>query len=275
MDEKSTGEHRQGRKTGWSDPWMSKEKRSSRQLGTLRAVQRLESCRDEASLGVLGIRWRVPVEQSLSQGVVSEQKSRKVGGSSQAYPKTLLHAKGSLYFDRVRVVVRDEAAIPAHTVSCNCSLVNLLLGTLSGEMFVLKRAIVPANASMLMTRSRDVKEAASKERNSKQDLLAGHPRGHQVPHARVARWLVLAHRVQLGMVATLVRPLAEEVVGYEVDRVKILGRLSQVDVLQDRFHSREGDSEQVAVFRKMDANRCDQGEEVVSLLWGAGVFPNN
>lgn len=142
-------------------------------------------------------------------------------------------------------------------------------------MFVLKRGVVPTNASVFMTRSRNVKEAAPKEWNSKQDLLAGHTRGHQVPHTRVARWLVLAHRVQLGMVATLVSPLAEEVVGYEVDRVEILGRLSQVDILQDSFHGREGGSEQVAVFGKVDADRCDQGEEVVSLLWGARVFPND
>ncbi len=87
MDEKYNDEHRRGRETGRSDPWMSKENQSSRQLATSRAVQRLEACRDEASLALLGIRWRVPVEQPLSQGVVSKRKSRKGGSQVEHTPR--------------------------------------------------------------------------------------------------------------------------------------------------------------------------------------------
>lgn len=77
------------------------------------------------------------------------------------------------------------------------------------------------------------------------------------------------------MVAGLVCPLAKEVVGYQVDDVEVLGRPPQVDVLEEKFRGGQGGREQVAVLGKMKANRREQGEKIVPLLWGARVFPDN
>lgn len=82
------------------------------------------------------------------------------------YSKTLLHAKVGLHLDRVRVVVRDEAAVPAHAVGRDSPLVHLLLGSLPRELLVLERAVLPAETPNLVARARGVEEAAPKERNS-------------------------------------------------------------------------------------------------------------
>jgi hypothetical protein len=77
------------------------------------------------------------------------------------------------------------------------------------------------------------------------------------------------------MVAGLVGPVAKEVVGHEVDGVEILGRLAQVDVLEDRLSGGEGSSEKVPVFGKVDTDGRNEREEVAALLWSARVLPNN
>jgi len=186
-----------------------------------------------------------------------------------------LLAEASLRHDRVRVVVGHETAVPANALSRDGPLVDLLLGPFPGELFVLERAVVPARSPVLVARPRDVEEAAAEERNPQQDFLARHSGRHEVLHTRVSRRLALSRGVELGVVAALVGPLAVEVVGHQVEGVEIVGRLPQVDVLEDGFCGWKSGSQEIVLLGKVDADRCDESEEVVALLRGAWVFPNN
>ncbi len=193
----------------------------------------------------------------------------------RTYPQTLLLAKASLHRHCVRVVVCDEPAVPTDALSRNGPLVDLLLGSLSGEVFVLEGAVVPTRPAVLVTRPRDVEEAAAEERDPQQNFLARYSGRHEVLDARIARRLALGRGVELGVVAALVGPLAVEVVGHQVEGVEIVGRLLQVNVLEDGLRGWESGGEKIVLLGEVDADRCDQGEEIVALLRSAGVLPNN
>jgi hypothetical protein len=191
------------------------------------------------------------------------------------YSEAFLLAKGCLDPHCVWVVVRDKTTVSTDALGGDGAFVHQFLSASSWKLLVLERAVLSTSTSVLVTGPADMEEAPAEQRNPNQYLSARHARSHEIVYPRRDRRLVFDHRVKLGMVASPVGPRAVEVVGCQIDSVKVFGCAPEVDGLEDRPSSRESGREQEAVFRKMNADRRKQGKEVIPLLRGAGVFPDD
>lgn len=75
------------------------------------------------------------------------------------------------------------------------------------------------------------------------------------------------------MLAAGVAPGAGEVVGHEVDEVDVLLDPGKVDVLEGPLVGGEGHDDHIFFCGKVEADRCEEGEEVAALLCVIGVLP--
>jgi len=68
------------------------------------------------------------------------------------YTKSLLFAECRLRLHRIRVVIRDKTTVSANTLRRDTSLVDLFLGTFSGQLIVVERPVIAAGTLELMSR---------------------------------------------------------------------------------------------------------------------------
>ena len=120
-----------------------------------------------------------------------------------------------------------------------------------------------------------MQEAPPKQRDSKQDLPAWYAAAHDVRDGTGPRRFILAHGVELGLVAAAGGPGPVKVVGQKVDGVEVLGGAVEVDVLQDVLVGGEGSGHNVAVLGHVDAHGGQEGQEVAALLRVGGIFPDD
>jgi hypothetical protein len=186
-----------------------------------------------------------------------------------------LLAEGSLHSDCLRIVVGDEPPVGADTLRGTRSLVDLLLGSSPWKCVVFEGTVLPATATILVSRTADVEEASPEEGDSQEYLLPRNPGRHHELDSRSARRLVLVHRIELRMVATLGCPRTVEVVGIQVESIEVFGASAQVDVLENLSRGGEGSSNQKTVLWKMDPGCRQQSQKVSTLSRGAWVLPDN
>lgn len=223
---------------------------------SLRSMQRPEPCRDQAPLAVLAVVGRTPIKQP-AQG--------------------LLLAKRRLDAHGIWVVVADKASVTADALGGNDALVDVFTGLGAGKVAVFKGAVgvTAPHTRKLVAGAGGVgaDKGAAIEGDAQQNLLCGHPVGHQVLHGRRARGFVFADGVKLRVVAAAGGPGPVQVVGGEVDEVDAVGDLPQVKDGQSVGTAGQRGREIVTVLAKVHADLSQQGYKVGGLLGVGWVDP--
>lgn len=143
-----------------------------------------------------------------------------------------------------------------------CRVSNLLRAW-ARERIVLKDAVGTAIA-MAVARGHE---------NTEKNPFPREAGGEDVLDDRGAGALALLGRVELCVVAGSVASGAGKVVGHEVDEVDVLLDTGKVDVVEGPLVGGEGHDDHIFFCGKVEADRCEEGEEVAALLCVTGVLP--
>ena len=149
------------------------------------------------------------------------------------------------------IVIANEPGIAAHTVRGPKLLIEHNLCPRSRQIMILISAVLTRATMVRVTWLLCPNEGSSVSRDTEKDLRWRNPLPDHVADSRVARdagrivvWRF--GREELSLVAALLSPWPGEIVGHQVDIVKILAGLVEIDVLQCPFARRESARDEIA-----------------------------